>query len=141
MTGPTMMFYPPFLHRLGRLLSDIQPVELSPARSAALRSHGGQEGGGAGRREGRTVRQKKKKKNSPRFSSLSFSLWIFKRQLACELTQSCTHSRAHAPTQTVTLARPHTCTHLHTHPARCPSGFSHSWRHPCCECSDAAMTR
>lgn len=75
-TGPTAMrFFFSLLRRLGRFLPDIQPVELSPARSAALRSHGGQERGGAGRREGRTVRKKRgKKKNSPRFSSLSLSL-------------------------------------------------------------------
>lgn len=40
-----------------------------------------------------------------------------------------------------THARSDSHSHTPTHTARCPSGFSHSWRHPCCRCSDAAVTR
>lgn len=47
-----------------------------------------------------------------------------------------THARVRTHTPTRRLY-----TQTHTHTPRCPSGFSHSWHHPCCECSDAAMTR
>lgn len=56
------------LRRLCQLLPDIEPIGLSTPRSAALRSHGHQEGGGAGRGEGRTVQ------NSSRFSPISLLL-------------------------------------------------------------------
>lgn len=128
------------LRRLGRLLPDIQPVELSPARSAALRSYGGQEGGGAGRREGRTVRGKKTEKTKlpeiqyqPLWSGLSLSLslsrththarhrylspssLVNRHSRVCTLVYTHAHARTHA--QTVcgqSLSHTHTA-HTHTH--------------------------
>lgn len=59
-----------FSNRPHQLLSDIKPIGLSTPRSASIRRHGNQEGGGARRGEGRTVA------NSHRFSPLYLFLTI-----------------------------------------------------------------